>query len=243
MKNDNLKTENYAAALCEEARELRQNNNPKMAVKQYLTSILIKRDNLEAYKGLSLTYKKLKDYEKAIGCLLKAKEMAQFDAAIYYELGLNYLLNAQPPEASKHLRRAIRLNNKNYNAQIQLAISHEMMNEPEIALKIYQKIIEEKPSFMPAYNHKAGLYMSGGDFNNSLNVFKRMLEVNPQYYRAYLGLGICFDKSGYPSKALTYYKKFISFCPNSRSSKHIKNRINFLSESVKCKISFLKLVK
>jgi len=240
---ENLKINDFAASLCEEADKLRLNNHVKPAVQRYLTSILIKRDNPQAYKGLSLTYKKLKNYEKAIDCLLKAKESAQFDSAIYYELGLNYLLNAQVAEASKNLRRSIKLNNKNYNAQIQLAISHEMMDEPQMALAIYQKIIEEKPSFIPAYNHKAGLYMACDDFLNALHVFKKITEIKPKYYRAYLGMAICLDKSGYLSKALVNYKKYLSQAPKNKNVESIKKRVEILDKALTRKRITLKLVK
>ena len=243
MKENSFRHENYASVLCAQGDVFRHKNNPRAALKQYLSSIMIKRDNIDAYKGLSLTYKKLKDYERAISCLLKAKEMSQFDAVIYYELGMNYLLNSQVPEASKNLRRAIRLNNKNYNAQMQLAIAHELMGEDELALCIYQKIIEEKPRFIPAYNHKARIYMTGRDYNSALNTFKKILEVNPRYYKAYLGLGICCEKSGYPSKALSNYKKFISLAPSSKNAKTIKERVEMLSKSIREKVSFLRLVK
>ena len=85
--------------------------------------------------------KNLKQYDKAIKNLKRAKEFCHFDPEVYYELGLNHLLNCENEEARKNFIRTIRLDNKNLNAQIQLGLSHENLDEDEMAEKIYKKII------------------------------------------------------------------------------------------------------
>ena len=62
----------------------------------------------------------------------------------------------------------------------------------EVLDKIGDKIIEEKPGFILCYNHKAGLYMQLGEFEEAARVFKQILKINPKYFRANLGLGILF---------------------------------------------------
>jgi tetratricopeptide (TPR) repeat protein len=121
---------------------LRLANFFKEAVGRYLNSILLDRGNADSYYGLGICYKNLNRIDKAIEALEKAKKIREMDFSIYYELGVCHLLNGDVCSATKNLIKSLKLNPKNINAQIQLAITHEIMEENDMALMIYQKIIE-----------------------------------------------------------------------------------------------------
>lgn len=205
--------------------EYMQKHMPKEALNEYLKTLFSEKRNPKSYLGVSRAYKELKEYDKAIKHLEKAKNIASFDYEIYYELGLNHLLNTDFEKATKNFRKTIKLNPDFLNAQVQLAISHELMDEPEMAYKIYEKIIEEKPDFIIAHNHKAGLLMSMGDFEEAARIFFDILRIDDAYFRAYLGLGICFDKMEKYSYAVRFYKKYIEKNPEGEAVKSIASRI------------------
>lgn len=205
--------------------EYMQKHMPKEALNEYLKTLFSEKRNPKSYLGISRAYKELKEYDKAIKHLEKAKNIASFDYEIYYELGLNHLLNTDFEKATKNFRKTIKLNPDFLNAQVQLAISHELMDEPEMAYKIYEKIIEEKPDFIIAHNHKAGLLMSMGDFEEAARIFFDILRIDDEYFRAYLGLGICFDKMEKYSYAVRFYKKYIEKNPEGEAVKSIASRI------------------
>lgn len=205
--------------------EYMQKHMPKEALNEYLKTLFSEKRNPKSYLGVSRAYKELKEYDKAIKHLEKAKNIASFDYEIYYELGLNHLLNTDFEKATKNFRKTIKLNPDFLNAQVQLAISHELMDEPEMAYKIYEKIIEEKPDFIIAHNHKTGLLMSMGDFEEAARIFFDILRIDDEYFRAYLGLGICFDKMEKYSYAVRFYKKYIEKNPEGEAVKSIASRI------------------
>ena len=90
--------------------EFMQKNMPKEAVSEYLKSMLKESDNINSHLGASKAYKELKEYDKAIKHLEKAKKMASFDYEIYYELGLNHLLNTDFELATKNFRKTKKTN-------------------------------------------------------------------------------------------------------------------------------------
>jgi tetratricopeptide (TPR) repeat protein len=197
----------------------------KEALDIYLTSTIQQGGTPKTYKSISKAYKNLKQYDKAIKNLKKAKEFCHFDPEIYYEMGLNHLLSCNSEEARKNFKKAIRLDNKNTNAQIQLAISHELLGEECMAISIYKKIIEEYPKKIQAYNHLAGLYMGLKMFKDAAEVFYQILNINPDYYRANLGLGICFDKMEKYTQAVRFYKKYIVKKPTGKTARALAMRI------------------
>lgn len=224
------KKSTVSCSICDKGDKFMLKNRYKEAAHEYLTSILVKGTNstpdaIRPHKAVSKAYRNLKAYDKAIKHLEKAKEFCSFDHEIYYELGLNHLLSAHPDIAIKNFQRTIKLDKTNVNAQIQLAISHEMSGEETMALMIYQKIIEENPELILAYNHKAGLYMQLEMFLDAAELFRQILKINPNYYRANLGLGICFDKLEKYPVAVRYYKKYISAKPQSETAYALVNRV------------------
>lgn len=207
------------------ADKLMANNMPKEAVSEYLKSVLKENKNIKTHLGLSKAYKELEEYDKAIKHLENAKKYAAFDYEIYYELGLNHLLNSDFDLAGKNFRKTIKLNPNFLDAQVQLGIAHEMMDETRMALQIYDKIIEEEPNYVLAYHHKAGLLMSLNDFEEAARIFFDILKIDDTYSKAYLGLAICLDKLEKYTNAVRFYKKYIVANPKSETVRSIASRI------------------
>lgn len=219
---------NPLSPICDKGDKLMLNKSYKEAVVEYLSAIMQSDDDVRdvrPYLGASKAYKKLKEYEKAIKKLDCARKLSSFNSEIYYELGVNHLLNEDSNRARKNFINTIRLDNKNINAQIQLALSHELLNEPQMALSIYQKIIEEHPRLILPYSHKAALYISLDMYEDAIKTFFEVLKVNPNYYRANLGVGICFDKLGKYSNAVRFYKKYIVRKPKGPTTHALIGRI------------------
>ena len=93
---------------------------------------------------------------------------------------------------------------------------------------IYQKLIENSPGFLRAYDHKSTLLMKLGKYREASNVLHELLKLNPDYYKAYAGIGICFDKMGKTNAAQRYYRKFLSEKPFSHNAEFIQNRLEKL---------------
>lgn len=217
-------------------------NNNKEAVKYYLNSLLLKRINPKALKGLGKAYRCLKKFDKAINALEKAKEITPFDAEIYSELGICYLGQGNCCKAVKHFIQAIKIDPNNTDTQIQLAVTHEVMGEEDMAIKIYQKIMETNPDCEKAYIQKASLLMQIEMFSDAIDVFTDILSMNPKYFRAYLGIGICLDKTGESIKAKRYYKKYLTLMPDAPNSMNVLRRLKDIANSNQNHSNFLKTV-
>lgn len=207
---------------------LRLANHFKESIKHYLSAILIDRTNYRTFMGLGISYKAEQNYEKAVKALETARSLSYFTPEIHYELGLCYLMTGRFCEAIKCFHHTISLDRNNLNAQLQLAVAHEFIEEIDMAILIYHTIIENNPEFLTAYNHLSALYMNIGEFKAAGTVFAQILKVNPDFHKAYLGLAICFDKMSNKTRAMHYYKAFLSKKPHSHHGEKIRKRIDKL---------------
>lgn len=224
------------------AEELRNNLKYKESVENYLHSILIDRNNPISYLGIALSYKNLKNYDKAIESLKKAEKLKPFDATIQKELAMCHIIPGDFDNGLKCLIRAISLEPKNVDIQMQLALVHEMIEEEQMALMIYQKIIETDPDYIRAYIQKATLYMHIEDYINSALLFRKVLKMKPHYYRAYLAIGICYEKLSNINAAKRYYKKYLKINPLANDYFDIKYRIREIKNRNQQKYGNLKLI-
>ena len=136
----------------------------------------------------------------------------------------------------------LQINPEKPEAILQLGISHELCEEYDLALMIYQKLIENSPGFLKAYDHKSTLLMKLDRYQEASKVLNELIKLNPEYYRAYVGIAICFDKLGKKSDAQRYYRKFLIMKPFSHQAQFVKNRLLKL-KSLSSKKQNLKLVE
>lgn len=235
-----IKTRSYE--LCIKADALRFSKLYKESVKCYLDSIMLDRNHQEAYLGLASSYKYLTEYKKAVNILEKLIKIDDKNDKYFYELGVCCLSDGRPEDAIPYLIKAIVLNKENLEAQIQLAIAHELVDEPELSLMIYNKLIETNPEFLKAYYNKGAMLMGMGNFSEASKVFFALLKRNPDYYKAYLGIAMSCDKLGQYPEAIRYYKKFLGLKEFSEDAIFAKKRIEELKEKLPKKNNFLRII-
>lgn len=235
-----IKSRSYE--LCIKADALRFSKLYKESVKCYLDSIMLDRNHQEAYWGLASSYKYLTKYKKAENVLEKLTKLDDQNDKYFFELGVCCLSDGRPEDAIPYLIKAIVLNKENLEAQIQLAIAHELVDEPELSLMIYNKLIETNPEFLKAYYNKGAMLMGMGNFSEASKVFFQLLKRNPDYYKAHLGIAMSFDKLEKYSDAIRYYKKFLGLKEFSEDAVFARKRIEELKEKLPAKKNFLKII-
>ena len=224
-----------AYQLCVKADALRFANMYKESISKYLRAIMLDRKNADCFYGIGISYKFLNNYEKALEYLEKAKELAPDRFEISFETGVVYMLMGVPCQAIKHFIDAIMLDKENTDAQLHLAMAHELADEEDLALLIYNRVIECFPFCLNAYNHKAALLMSLGQFKEAASTFKQVIKLNKDYYKAYYGLGICFDRLNNSRSAQIYYRKFINMKPHSKDAEIARHRICMMKNQANSK--------
>ena len=228
--------------LCVKADALRFAKLYRDSVKCYLDSIMMDRKNQEAYWGLASSYKYLQEYPKAIKTLEKLIELDDKNDKYFFELGVCCLCSGEPAEAIPHLVQSIVINRENLEAQIQLAIAHELVDEAELSLMIYNKLIETNPEFLKAYYNKGAMLMGMCNFEEASKTFFQLIKRNPDYYKAYLGIAMSMDKLAHYSDAIRYYKKFLELKQFSEDAQFARQRIKELREMLPQKSNVLRLV-
>lgn len=235
----NLRPKNNEVKI--KAEKFRKENAYQMAVKEYLKALLLEKNDYEIYFGLGICYKFLNKIEKAIFYLEKATTLNNRYADAFYELGICYLIQGQVCCAMHNLIKCIQLDKNNLNAQIQLAMAHEAVDEKDMALLIYQKIMDTNPHYVRAYEQASFLLIDMKDYKQAGVILTKLTKIFPECIHAYLGLGICFENLGKTKNAKRCYKKFIELTKNDEQKDFVMRKLSKF-EKTKCQKSHLSVV-
>ena len=135
-----------------------------------------------------------------------------------------------PCRAIKCFIQAIQLEPDNPEAIYHLGLAHEQCEEQDMALMIYQKLIENTPTYLNAYLRKACLLMKMELYRPALGLYKKVLKINPNHSESYSNIGLCLDKLGKPTEAKRYYRKFLTLQPDSNNATAVMKRMEKLRQ-------------
>ena len=82
------------------------------------------------------------------------------------------------------------------------------------AIKTFNIIISRKPDFAEAWNKRATLYYSIGDYAKSLHDCDEVMKRNPLHFGALAGYGLIYTQMGQPARALDYFRRALKINPN-----------------------------
>ena len=103
-----------------------------------------------------------------------------------------------------------------------------MADEADMALMIYQKLIENSPTYLNAYIRKSQLYVKMELYKQALGLYMNALKINPNCTKIYSEIGLCFDKLGKTANAKRYYKKFLCSEPTDEQANVVMKRVEKL---------------
>lgn len=100
-------------------------------------------------------------------------------------------------------------------------IAHLLRGDKRTALSIYDRILEDDPKCLEAWNKKATCHYMLGDMCRSEDAAQRVLDSNGQHFQALAGLGLVYCETKQYQKAIDYFEKCISLNPWSTVSSRL----------------------
>ncbi len=119
------------------------------------------------------------------------------------ELGLQALRDQRPEQAIKHFEAATHLDEKTVPAYLNLGDVRLALGQPKAAIDVWEKIVQIAPErAYLAFTRLKSAYVGIGAPTRFLDLCRRLVDANPQDWRARLALGQHLAENGDPVQGL-----------------------------------------
>lgn len=150
----------------------------------------------------------------ALGDLTKAIQLDSTKSEYYYSLADVEFITGHTHEARDAFETSIRLNPKNTDAMLKLAELYFYVKKYEDAIDLINQAIKVNPYIAREYFLKGMIYTEKHDTGKAISSMQTAVEQDPDYFDAYIQLGLLFAGKGSPI-ALTYYDDAIHLQPSN----------------------------
>lgn len=110
-------------------------------------------------------------------------------------------------EAIDEFVLAVDINKKDYDSYYEIAFLLNQTEKIEESKKMLEELLEKKPEYYKASDLLGTILYSQELFRESVNVYLRAIEYNPDKYELYYGLGMAYTRLNDFQAAKEYYEK------------------------------------
>jgi tetratricopeptide (TPR) repeat protein len=148
------------------------------AVVHYQQLLELQPQHPEALAQLGVAFFSLGRYEEAESCYRQSLEINPMSASTLCNLAT--VLQSDPPEAEKYLRRALKLNPKYADARSKLGLSLAFAGRLREAKTAFEKALKVDPRHAEALLGLGKIARTEGHFAEAESFIKRVLKVEPK---------------------------------------------------------------
>lgn len=166
------------------------------------------------YFELSDYYMKSGRMDSALSVAFSAIRLDSANSSFYIKLSDIYFAMANTDMAEETLEKAVALDSKNNEAYLKLAELHFLLMEYDLAQKDIKKAIDLQTHNPKAYHILAWIFRERGDTLAAIRNYLIAADQNPDYFDAYMELGILYHYKRDPL-AIDYYNNALNVKPNN----------------------------
>ena len=201
----------------------------KNSLKKFLNYAMLERNNYRFYLLAGFCYKKMNNFEKAVIYFTKAFKRNSNCFEAFYECGLCALKMDDTCLAANCFVSAIKINPNHPYAILNLAYTHEMCGEPDMAELIYNRLIETNPQFIEGYIKKSELIISLERYSEVIEMLTDLIKNGVSDGRIFEILGNCYIKTGKKAHALRALRKAATLTENLTVYRNVKKNLKQIS--------------
>jgi len=136
------------------------------------------------------------EWEKALGMIENAIDLAPNFADLYFTQGLVYEGMEEPAQALAAYDQAIVLNPELLDAYDNRGKIYGNMGKLEQAVADFSAAIKLDPEYMVGYYNRGITYTNMGEFELAVADFTSVIELDPEYAKGYYSRGVAYANMG-----------------------------------------------
>jgi tetratricopeptide (TPR) repeat protein len=174
--------------LCQKARQAIAQGMIEQARQYYLQALSIRNDGPDIHYGLATSCFLLNDLDSAAYHFKEVTRLDPLRPGAYINLGAVYNRLGEFDEAVKTLRRGIQLDPHRGEGYYNLGLVYRNMGQSNLALQAYLEATRIDGRMVDAHYNLGNLYLEMGRYKQAITHYKQVLQLRPNWDKAYTGL-------------------------------------------------------
>ena len=152
-----------------------------LAARLFKSLLADEPNNLELLNSLGQLYIKASDDEKALPFYEQIVKLNPVNVDAYNNMGGIYRRLKRYDESIEILNKALGFNKNISDIKYNLGFTYKLMGKNDEACDCFEYVISENPNDVLAYNHLGSIYATKKDYQKSISIYKRGLQVDPNH--------------------------------------------------------------
>lgn len=170
--------------------------NHEGAIENFINSLKHKPTSTKALYGLSVSFHALKQYDKAIACLLKYRTINKPGFKDSFCLGINFAELGDHSEAIKYFNEALHFEETNEGLLFCLADSHRILGQFKDAVSFFEKSLSINPNNVNVLHNTAVSYSGMNEKSKAISYYQKAISCDAKFTRSIRNLAELYLETG-----------------------------------------------
>src|SRR6266487_4411106 len=199
--------------------------NMKFAAEQFEQAVAIKRDAVDAYFQLGMTYHDLALYAKSIAAFKNALQYAPNDSAIYFQLGTVAMDQFYDREAEAYFLEGLKINPDHALILIALGRLYIRMNQAQAAISVLRQATQREPAMWEGWYELGRAHMKAKEWKLALSALEQARQWNFEESDIHSAMATCYLKTNKKAEARQMVREALQRNPNNAEASRLQKQL------------------
>ena len=167
---------------------------------------MLSNNEIKEKTNIILNHFKVGNFENVISLSNKLLKELPNHEYLLNMIGMSHHRLNQLEKAEDIFVKAINRNKANVILRLNYSMVLKSQERISDAILELENIIEREPNYIPAINNLANLKKDNGEFNDAIELFKKLINLNPKIATAHYNLSICYQQIREKEKSIKHAK-------------------------------------
>ncbi len=199
--------------------------NMKFAAEQFEQAVNLKRDAVDAYFQLGMTYHDLALYTKSITAFKNALQCNPNDSAIYYQLGTVAMDQFYDREAEAYFLEGLKINPDHVLILLALGRLYMRMNQARAAISVLREVTQREPAMWEGWYELGRAHMKAKEWKLALSALEQARQWNFEDSDIYSAMATCYLKTNKKAEARQMVRESLQRNPSNVEANRLQKQL------------------
>jgi serine/threonine protein kinase/cytochrome c-type biogenesis protein CcmH/NrfG len=197
----------------------------KLAVEQFEQAIQLKKDAVDSYFQLGMSYYDLELYEQSNAAFKRVQQITPSDSAVYLQLGRVAMERGYNVEAEAYFLEGLKVNPKHTLILITLGRLYLKMNQASAAINVLRQATQLEPSHWEGWYELGRAHMKAREWKVALSALEQARQANADSDEIYGAMATCYAKTNKKAEAREMVRQSLMLNPANPEATRLQKQL------------------